>query len=962
MKKLLLLLVIALFAGKLFAQVPARGTVKPPLPLREVSGIVKDSTDNTVIGATVKLKTAKDSAVTTTNADGIFVFKNITSATFVISITSVGYRPLARRMLNNDAVPRLVLDPIILNTQANQLNAVIVNGTPSITYKTDTVEYRASDYKVRPNASVDELLKTMEGMEVGTDGSVTHQGQTITRAKLNGKEYAGGDLAKAIQNLPADIVDKIQVVDDYGDQAARTGIKDGDPQKVLNITTRADRSVGNIARINAGVGNDKRYTGNVFLQRINGNQQINVSGNFRNTVNGVASTGTNGGSAGGGGNSGGSGGNNSNSGSGGTTTSGSPSISYRSQWGKKIQVNGNYNYTFRNVNSLNISDGSQFYTDVSGERQTILFNSNSDRQNNNKTHAFSFELEYSIDSANFLRVTPNFGYTGANSTSQTSRFETGYRHQDTRSMNESINSAPNYGGIVFYQHIFKKPRRNFSFQVNYTNSNQEQDNEQNTNIIYYTDASNTVFKDSLVHRYITRNNLTNNFRTSITYVEPLSLTSQLEFNAQINRRAYDNSAYTSNIDRFNQYDLIDSLSNVYNYAFTESRIALNYRINKTKFNMSFGVTAVPTNLEGTRVSQGNISTDRDYFNLIPIARFQYMWSRQQRFSINYSGNPSEPAFNQIQPVRDVSNPQNPVVGNPDLKPSFRHTVNAQYNNYISNSRLNLSANVSSSVINNQIVNNNVRIPDIVTLYNADGTPQLNTDGSIKQITSFKNETRFLNLNGTYNVNANYNIAKQLADRKYNLSLNGNVSYNHNVSITDNVQSFVTIWRLNQRFGPRINPNEFVEINPYIAYDITRTFFEVRPDQNTNIRTTAMAVDGRFFFLKERTLNVGYNASKNFVKGLSNNITRNPLIINASFEKDFFAKRSLTLSLQVFDILKQNNFINQETTANTVTNTRTNALSRYFMFGVRTNLQKWTGSPKRNGKPMRRRGDGSFIEP
>jgi hypothetical protein len=960
MKKLLLLLMLVTVSRCAFAQFPARNAApaKPALPFREVSGIIKDSTDNTIIGATVKLKIGADSMLTTTNADGIFVFKNVKSATFVLSVTSIGFRPLVRRMLNNDAVPRLVLDPIVLNGQSNQLAAVVVNGTPSITYKTDTVEYKASDYKVRPNASVDELLKKMEGMEVGTDGSVTHQGQAITKAKLNGKDYAGGDLAKAIQNLPADIVEKIQVVDDYGDQAARTGIKDGDPQKVLNITTRADRSVGNIARISAGAGNDKRYTGNVFLQRLNGNEQINVTGNFRNTVNGVASTGTNGGSAGGpGGNSGmnGNAGNNSSGGSGGTTTSGSPSINYRSQWGKKIQVNGNYNYSYRNVNSQNISDGRQFYNGIGDSQQTIFFDAFSDRQNNNKTHNFNFEFEYSPDSANFLRVTPNITYSGSTSTGYNTRFETGFRRQDTRGFTNSINNTPSYGGIVFYQHIFKKPRRNFSLQLNYTTSNQEQDNEQSTVISYYQNATSATPSDDLVHRYIERDNLNKNLRTSITYVEPLSPASQLEFNAQVNQRSYDNKAYTSDIDAANQRFLIDSLSNVYNYSFTESRIALNYRLNKTKYNLSLGVTAVPTSLKGTRVSMGNITTNRNYFNLIPIARFQYVWSRQQRLSINYSGSPSEPSFNQIQPVRDVTNPQNPVVGNPDLKPAFRHTVNTQYNNYISNSKLNLSANINTSLTQNQIITNNVRIPDVIIRARANGTGN-------DTIRSFKNETRFLNMNGSYNVNGNYNIAKQLANRKYNLSLNGNVSYNHNVSVTDNVQSFVTIWRLNQRFGPRINPNEAIEVNPYVAYDVTRTFFDARPDQNTNIRTTALAIDGRFFFLKERTMNVGYNASKNFVSGLPNNISRNPLVINLNIEKDFFARRAMTVGLQVFDILKQNNFINQETTANSVTNTRTNALSRYFMFNVRVNLQKWTGSPSRNGRQLRRRGDGSFIQP
>ncbi|RZM27885.1 MAG: TonB-dependent receptor [Pedobacter sp.] len=913
---------------------PRTAAVKPPLPLREVSGIVKDSTDNALSGATVKLKSATDSLSTTTNEDGIFVFKNVKSATFVMSVSSIGFRPLVKRLLNNDLLPRLVLDPLVLNSTSKELDEVVINGAPSITYKTDTVEYKASDYKVRPNATVDELLKKMEGMEVGTDGSVTHQGQQITKARLNGKDYSGGNLAQAIQSLGADIVEKIQVVDDYGDQAARTGIKDGDPQKVLNITTKADRSVGNTARISGGVGNDGRYESRVALTRTNGNQVISVIGTFNNTVNGVASTGIAGGTAGG--NNAVGGGNAGSGGSGGTTTTNNPSISYRDQWGKKIQVNMNYRYTSRNVNSINTSDGQRFST-----LGTTFFKSNRNSQNNSDAHNFSFELEYNIDSANFLRVTPSFSYSGSLSENNSTNFQTGLIHQDIIGFTSSKNTTPNYGGIVFYQHIFKKPRRNFSIQVNYTTSDQEQENNQNNHIIYYRDSSSTILKDSLVNRYITRSNLSKNLRTSMTYVEPLSPSSQLEFNAQMNYRGYDNEALTSKIDASGRHSVIDSLSNIFNYSFTELRLAANYRFTKPKYNFSLGLTAVPTLLEGTKVTGGNIDTRRTNFNLIPIARFQYAWSRQERVSINYSGSPTEPSFNQIQPVRDESNPQNPVVGNPNLKPSFRHTIAAQYNNYIANSKLNLSANVNTSFINNQIVSNTVQIRD--------------------NFNTFKNETRYVNLSGIYTVNGNYNIAKQLADRKYNLSLIGNVTYGHGISMSNNEENVTTTWRFNQRFGPRINPNESIEVNPFIAYDVARTFYTLPKSINTNVRTLSMNIDGRFFFLEDKTFIVGYNASKNYVKGISNNLSRNPLVINTYVEKEFLKKRNLVVNLQVFDILKQNNFVNQVTTENSVTNTLTNALSRYFMLSVRLNLQKWSGSPKRNGQILRRRGDGSFIQ-
>ncbi len=132
-----------------------------------------------------------------------------------------------------DIEPKQVKNPKTI------LREDVLEGIPSVTYKTDTVEYIASDYKVRANANVEELLKKVPGgFEIDTAGSITFNGQPVTKARVNGKDYSGGDVSQAVKSLPADIIDKLQVVDDYGDQAGRTGIKSGDANKVLNLTTR----------------------------------------------------------------------------------------------------------------------------------------------------------------------------------------------------------------------------------------------------------------------------------------------------------------------------------------------------------------------------------------------------------------------------------------------------------------------------------------------------------------------------------------------------------------------------------------------------------------------------------------------------------------------------------------------------------------------------------------------------
>lgn len=954
MKKLYLLLFTLLTTQTLLAQ-NTRGNrqpapLPPPLPVREVSGIVRDSIENPVAGAAITLMSKTDTIKTSTNTDGIFVLKNVKSATFLLSVSGIGYVSVTHKYLNSDVAKKIVLDPIVLKQQVNMLNQVTIKG-PSIVYKTDTVEYRASDYKVRENATVDELLGKMEGMEVGSDGTLTHQGIQVTKARLNGKDYAGGNVAQAIQNLPADIVEKVQIVDDYGDEAARTGVKDGTPQKVLNITTKADRSVGNIARLTAGEGNDDRYNDRVFLQRINANQQISLIGGISNTVNGVASTGINSGA------NGSFGSQSSGGGSGGTTKNASPTLSYSDQLGKKIQITSSYAYTYNDVNSINNSSGQQYTNFNQGGHigdTTTFFNNNGVANNISITHKFNFDIIYNIDSANYLRISEptggsSFAYTSTNNTNVSQNYQTGFIHQTSLGNTMSSNTAPSYGANVFYQHLFKKKRRNISLQLTYMRNNQQQENEQDNHILYYQDtvSSNTPFLDSLIHRVIQRGSLTRNYRASLTYVEPLTQLSQLEFNAQYIRRQYNNNAYTDNIvDSLGSLHVpIDSLTNVYQYSFSEARFALNYRVNKTKYNFSLGVTAIPTLLEGSR--QGVVTSVRQTdFNLIPIMRFQYTWSRQESLSINYSGTPTEPTFNELQPYTDLTNPQNPVIGNPNLKPSFTNTISFQYNNYIANSQTNLSANVYSSFINNQVVTDNVLVPVFVR-----------KAGDTATTKSYITDTHFVNLSGSYNINGNYNIAQQFDNRRYNLELNGNVTYGYNVSMTNNIENFSHTLAYNERFGPKMDPNDWLEINPYVSYSVTKSTNTLSA-YNTDTKTLALNLAGRVNLFP--TFLLGYSASKNYVTGISDNLTKNPFVINAYFEQELFKKHNGILGFQVFDLLHQNNFVNRVITPTGFTDTRTNALSRYFMVSFRLILQKWTGVPKRNGKNMQRRGDGSFI--
>lgn len=960
MKKLFLAAVLVIASMQLFAQEPvirrpANNTpaaLPPPVDLREVSGVVKDPTGQGAVGATVFLKSDKDSLKVVTNEDGVFVIKNVKMATFLITVTGEGYKPTVRKYENNDAVARLVLDPIDLKDDRILLNEATVNGTPSITYRgPDTAVIRASDYKVRPNATVDEILKKVEGVEVGSDGSVTFQGQSVAGAKLNGKDFAGGNLAQTIQNLPADMVENLQFIDDYGDQAARTGVRDGQPRKILNITSKADKSVGLTGRATLQAGSQGRYNAQVSLVRISGNQQISLIGNVRKTVTGIASSGADGGGRGP--NASGS----SGAGNPGTSFTAAPSLSYRDNWAPNLEVLASLTNNYSDNNSK-----SEQYGDTYSQLGNGTYTRDGTNSSNSKGYNGSLRLDWDINKQNYLQITPTFSTSNSESNSTSNNDVVNYfkkpktdsiqvQHQHTSTINSTTSSNPSYGVTALYQHIFTKPGRNISIQTSINRSETNSDRSALNTFRFYPDENHgTVFKDSLRNLIIQTRNRNTTFRTSITFAEPLSKTSRLELNVQMRRSNNVNSALTDSINTAGVRVRAYTLDNLFNYSITEYRSSLNYRYTGTKFTLLLGIQAIPITLNGTKLNAAvgqNAETNQSYFMLAPRLTLNYAWSRTERLDVTMNTTTNEPSFNQIQPFTDLTDPQNIVIGNPNLKPSLTNSLSFRYNNYLANSKVNISASIQGSLTNNQVSTNTSQIQSLID--------SKNPNSGYKSI----NQTEYVNINGSHNISGNYSLAKQLNDRRYNLSLNGSVTYGYTNAFSNNIAYHTTNWNFNQRFGPRLTPTDNIEINPYVSYVLTRQFSTTRNARPFITQTTSLAIDGRFYFFK--TWQVNYSASKNFVSGISAPQQKNPLVINAGFEKEFGTRRFITLTFNVFDVFKQNFFVQQSITSTGTSFTLSNTDSRYFMVGVRLNFQKWTGRPTgRNGQPQLRRGDGSFI--
>ena len=268
---------------------------------RSVAGKVTDSVGTPVARASIKLyfTGSPDTLRTFSSNDGTFSFSTVRLSTFFISISSIGYQKFDRRFSFDPSLQQLKLQNILLGNDVKTLQEVVI-GIPPIQVKEDTVEYKADSFKVKPNSVVEDLLKKLPGVSVDKNGDVTAQGKKVTKVKVNGKDFFGSDPKTATRELPADIIDKIQIVDDYGDQAAISGIKDGEPEKVINLQLKKDKNKGVFGRATAGYGTEDRYQAALSANFFDNNRQLSVFGNSNNTNSSLFNFGGQSGGGGGG--------------------------------------------------------------------------------------------------------------------------------------------------------------------------------------------------------------------------------------------------------------------------------------------------------------------------------------------------------------------------------------------------------------------------------------------------------------------------------------------------------------------------------------------------------------------------------------------------------------------------------------------------------------------------------------
>jgi len=863
--------------------------------LHKVSGTVLDTTNTSIPNAIVRLIAGKDTLNSSTDTAGRFVFINLKSSTVSLLVRSIGYLPYNKAYALTTISQ--VLPSVILKAESNQLNEVVIKGkiVPMRLMK-DTVEFNAQAFDVREGDRVEDLLKQLPGMELDKEGNATSEGKALTKIRVNGKDFFTGNVKEFIAKLPANIVSKLQVIDDYGEKANFTGIKSGEPQKILNVVLKPDMNRGRFAKGALSAGTNDRYAVNLGNNFWKESSQLGINADASNTNNG---TGIN---------------NNINLGA-----------DYRKTLNKALVLSGNYNYTY---NKSELSQ--QNYTETANKTSTIFNNSTNESLSKNNNHNFGANLQ-STGKDNFLQADirgtlANSISNALNSSTQSEALtgtQTRTNRQDLLTRSNANQRSPNLNANLMLGRHFKKEGRSLTAGGTFSNSINNNNDDLFNSIGYYDPVSDLKVKDSLLNTIVLTRNRTRGGTANFTYTEPLGnpkdtvAKKNIDFSYVFSLTHTGNDLETNLNNDIGAISRIDSLSNKYTSTFSTHTIGLNYRYVTDKLNYSLGVTGQPNLLTGSYEGRED-KIHRSGFNFSPLARVFYKLSPNQMITFNYNGNSVAPDFNQLQPVRDTRNLQNVIIGNPELKAAFNHTASISFRNVNTTNGQTLQVALIGGVVQDRVVSNSIRIVDT-----------LNT---------FKQETRYLNTDGNYNLGGNYNFSFPLGSKKYNLDFKGGLSYNRQVSFTEGEKNFGKGLNLNQGLAFRMN-QKWLRMSSNVNYTYRSNVYSISTLPQNTIQTWMFNLDARTFIL--RSLTAGVAAAKTINQGYSL-AASNPLIVNGYIEKTFFKNRMASLKIEGNDLLNEGNSLNNTISGNVTTETRSNQITRYFLFSLNVRLDSFGG--------------------
>ena len=920
---------------------------------KKIAGIVSEKSNNqALIGAHVSIKNMDDTTEVLnqiTNDRGFFRFSDFKGTKYVLKVSYVGYENYSEQINTEKGFPFYKVElkeDLILKT------LVIKDKAPAAVQRGDTSEMSASQYKVNKDANAEDLVSKMPGITIENNGIVKAQGEQVQKVLVDGKPFMGDDPTAALKNLPAEIIDKVQVFDQLSEQSRFTGFNDGNTSKTMNIVTKQNRKNGTFGKLYAGAGNDNRYQTGLTFNRFKGERMFTLlgmsnninqqnfamqdlfgvmgggGGSMRQMGGMMGSMGINSGAMfRGGGDMGGTG-NFLVGQQNGISTTNSAGINFSDKLGSKLNYSGSYFFNATDNKNEQLTDRKYFLSNDSLQ----YYNDTSSTENYNYNHRLNARIEWNIDTMNSIVMSPKISYQNNHSLNQNEGvtfLSESNKLNDLFNNKRNDNNGYNFNNELLFRHRFVKPGRTFSVNLGTAFNYRQGNSNQQTANTFYKDT----FAFSIPIVQISDNETTGkNISSQVNFTEQIGKFSQLQFSYNISNNENTTQKYTYKFDtitkEFTQLD--NRLSNEFQNQYLTNRAGVSYRWVKDAHNFSADLNVQKADLNATLIYPKPDVVKRNFENILPSIQYQYRKGNSAGLRFNYRTSTNAPSVSQMQNVIDNSNPLSLSVGNPNLSQSYSHSVSLRFNKTQSETAKMLFAFVSANFTRDYIGNSTtIGTGDSVFV---DGIP-LRQGAQI---------SKPINLDGNWGINSFLTYGFPIKKIKCNLNMNLGVTYNRLPSLINLQTNFSNSTAVLSGFVLSSNISEKIDFT--LAFTPTYTFVEntIQKQLNSNFYSQNSNIRLNWVFYKNIFIN---SDLRNILySGLSGGYNQNFTLWSAAIGTKFLANNSAEIKLSVFDVLKQNNSISRNVSDTYIEDIKSLVLTQYFMLTFTYNLRVFKPMP------------------
>lgn len=890
-----------------------------PSPVR-ISGKVMVREDNQPTPleyATIRLLSVNDSSLiagTTSDESGRFEVSAGPQPEYILFVSSVGYKSLYMQLQPSAGELAIKTGDIFLNENSVLLSeATVVGQRTQMAVRADTIEYDASAYRLRENAVVEDLLVRLPGISITEDGKILVNGKEVRKVMVDGKDFFRSNPNLSIKNIPAEIMEKLQVIEDKSELSKLTGIDDGEELIAINITIQKGKKRGWLLSSNLGGGLEfegsegqlMRYSTNMFAARLVEESQLGVVANGNN-INGM------------------------NAGSGASTVgSGKPGLNSSLSGGINFShgkddkkdpwlINGDLSYGF-NDNLLRRTSIRQYYLQDSVSYQTdttqqyrrddgIRFSAKIENRSL-KNWVFSF-----APSASFSEITRNDkGYT---------LLQAGNSNRDSVNSNRyernSVAPAVEMRGILTVVRNFTKKKRKLSLSVDSRYSNSDGVGDTHANYYYYRRKpdNRTVNRDQ--QWQTSTLNISN--RIYASYIEPLGKKGSLRLTywIQSNDRQNIRNNYKPNLIT-GDYDVLDlPYSKSIDNTVLSQQAGLSYQGVSNKVVYTIGLDYNPSHIRSkSYIQSGSVSGGDSVisyfpglktFNYAPNGYLMYNIGNGRNLRFDYRGRSEAPTVFQLDPSRDESNPTNIRVGNPNLVSRFRHWTRLRYTNNNKEKQESLSASFEGNYILNDIVN--------FTSY--DDETGIKTTMPVNQSGSW-------NANGMLMYNRPFGAHFQL-NNFTRMSMQNNIGYS-SVKNSESQKTIATTFSVNEELGLTYKW-DWLFLTAKFVYQSGNTTYSIESMLPRRTSSVGGFLNAQMMLPRSWTLSTVLNHRS--ITGFSADYNQKETLWNVDISKNFLKNNAATVTLLFNDILRQQLSFNQVVSSNYVEDQQFNTLKSFVM--------------------------------